>query len=120
MVVIKGLDTKMIAKNLTPFELTHLGSLLKEENKYRGISQKKLAVQTDISYAVLNEVLNCKRHISSECALLFEAAFADIVFKMNISIKTVENQMTYAISQIRKQLHSWGLYGVIFLIVSLT
>jgi len=39
---------------------------------------------------------------------------ADIAFKMNISIKTVENQMTSAISEVRKNLRSLGFSGIIF------
>ena len=39
---------------------------------------------------------------------------ADIAVKMNISIKTVENQTTSAISEIRKNLRSLGLSGIIF------
>jgi plasmid maintenance system antidote protein VapI len=33
----------MIANNLTPYEPTHPGEVLKEEIEYRGISQRKLA-----------------------------------------------------------------------------
>ena len=39
---------------------------------------------------------------------------ADIAVKMNISIKTVENQMTSAISEVRKNLRSLGFSGIIF------
>ena len=39
---------------------------------------------------------------------------AEIAEKMNISIKTVENQMTSAISEIRKNLRSLGFSGIIF------
>ena len=74
MITIEGIDPKMIANNLTPFEPTHPGTMIKEEIEYRGISQKKFAAQTGISYTVLNEVLNGKRPVSIEYALLFEAA----------------------------------------------
>lgn len=40
----------------------------------RGISQKELSRQTGIPYTALNEVLNCKRAITTEYALLIEAA----------------------------------------------
>ncbi len=39
---------------------------------------------------------------------------AQIAQKMNISIKTVENQMTSALSEIRKNLRSLGFSGLIF------
>jgi len=39
---------------------------------------------------------------------------AEIAAKMNISVKTVENQMTSAIFEIRKNLRSLGFSGLIF------
>ena len=39
---------------------------------------------------------------------------AEIATKMNISVKTVENQMTSALSEIRKNLRSLGFSGIIF------
>lgn len=36
MIEIKGIDPKMIANNLEPFEPTHPGELLKDEIEYRG------------------------------------------------------------------------------------
>jgi RNA polymerase sigma-70 factor (ECF subfamily) len=39
---------------------------------------------------------------------------AEIAQKMNISVKTVENQMTTALSEIRKNLRSLGFSGIIF------
>ena len=73
MIQITGIDPRMIANNLTPFEPTHPGEILKEEIKYRGISQRKLAAQMGIAYSVLNEMLNAKRPVTSEYAVLFEA-----------------------------------------------
>ncbi len=74
MITLKGVDPKMIANNLTPSELIHPGEMIKDEIEYRGISQRKLAVQMGISPTLLNEILNGKRAISTEYALLFEAA----------------------------------------------
>ena len=85
MITIKGMDPKMIANNLTPSNPVHPGEMIKEEIEYRGISQKKLAQQTGISYTVLNEVLNGKRPVSTEYALLFEAALG---IEAEIWIKT--------------------------------
>jgi addiction module HigA family antidote len=74
MITLKGVDPRMIANNLQPSEPIHPGEILKEEIEYRGISQKKLAERMGMSYTVLNEVLNCKRSVTTEYALLFEAA----------------------------------------------
>jgi addiction module HigA family antidote len=74
MITIQGIAPKMIANNLEPSEPIHPGELLREEIEYRGISQKELARCMGMSYTVLNEVLNCKRAVTTEYALLFEAA----------------------------------------------
>lgn len=55
MIKIDGIDPKMIANNLIPFESTHPGEVLKDEIEFRGISQKKLAKEMGVSYTVLNE-----------------------------------------------------------------
>ena len=74
MITLKGVDPRMIANNLTPYEPTHPGEILKDEIEYRGISQRKLAAKMGISYSILNEMLNAKRPVTTEYALLFEAA----------------------------------------------
>ena len=73
MITIEGVEPRMIANNLTPFEPTHPGEILKEEVEYRGISQRGLAQQMGVSYSVLNEILNSKRPVTTEYALMFEA-----------------------------------------------
>ena len=57
-----------------PFRPYHPGELLKEELECRQISQKAFAKQIGVPYTAFNEVLNCKRPVSSELALLIEAA----------------------------------------------
>jgi len=74
MIQIEGIDPRMIANNLMPYEPTHPGEVLKDEIEYRGISQRKLAAQMGVAYSVLNEILNAKRPVTTEYALLFEAA----------------------------------------------
>jgi len=74
MITLKGVDPRMIANNLTSYEPSHPGEILKDEIDYRGISQRKLATKMGVSYSVLNEVLNAKRPVTTEYALLFEAA----------------------------------------------
>ncbi len=73
MITIKGVDPGMIANNLTPFEPTHPGEIVKDEIEYLGITQRDLAARMGVSYTQLNEILNGKRPVSSEIALLFEA-----------------------------------------------
>ena len=47
--------------------------VLKDEIEYRGISQRKLAAAMDVPYTLLNEVMNGKRPVNTELALLIEA-----------------------------------------------
>ena len=71
---IEGVDPKMIANNLTPSTPIHPGEMIKDEIEFRGISQKQLAAEIGVSPSVLNEVLNGKRAVTTEYALLLEAA----------------------------------------------
>ena len=52
----------------------HPGELLKEEIESRGLPQTRLAAQTGISYKILNDILNCRRPLTTSTAMLFEAA----------------------------------------------
>ena len=63
----------MIANNIAPSQPIHPGEMIKDEIEYRGISQRKLAGQMGISPSLLNEILNGKRSVSTEYALMFEA-----------------------------------------------
>ena len=86
MITLQGIDPKMIANNLTPSNPIHPGELIKDEIEYRGISQRKLALQMGVSPTLLNEILNGKRSVSTEYALLFEAAFG-FVSKLGMTCK---------------------------------
>ena len=88
MVTIPGVDPKMIANNVDPYYPVHPGEVLKDEIEYRGISQKKLAAAMDVPYTLLNEVLNGKRQLNTELALLIEAVLdlpAEPLLKMQAS-----------------------------------
>ena len=53
---------------------THPGDVLKEELESRKISQKKFAELINVPYTQLNEILNGKRSVSTDFALMMEAA----------------------------------------------
>lgn len=74
MITLPGIDHKMIANNLSPFETTHPGFLLKKELESRNISQAKFAKQIGVTPSLLNEIIKSKRAINTEMALLLEAA----------------------------------------------
>ena len=67
-------DFRTTANKLEPSKPIHPGEVLKEELDYRGISQKKFAEQIGISYKNINDILNCRKPISADIALLIEAA----------------------------------------------
>ena len=109
MITITGIDPKMIANNIEPFEPTHPGEVLKEEIECRGISQKELSRQTGIPYTALNEVLNGKRGITTEYALLIEAALGIessfwLRMQTDYNIQTTKRNKTFAkrLESIRK------------------
>lgn len=91
------------------FYPTHPGEILKDEIEYRGISQKKLAAEMKMSYTVLNEILNARRPLTANTALLFEAALgvdADTLMriqtKYNMQIARKDKCIIDRLSQIRK------------------
>lgn len=109
MISVKGVDPKMIANNIEPSEPIHPGELLKDEIEYRGISQKELAEQIGISYKILNDILNCRRSVSTNTALLFEAALdipAHILtgMQMDYNLQLAKNDKSFMerLARIRK------------------
>lgn len=76
-----------------PYKPTHPGHILKEEIEFRGISQRRLAEQTGISYTMLNEILNAKRPVTETVALIFEAALG-IEAEMLVNMQSRYNMQT--------------------------
>lgn len=70
-----------------PFCPTHPGEVIKEELQFRGIPQKKFAQIIDVSYTMLNDILNGKRPVSTDFALLIEAS-------LNINAEMLVNMQT--------------------------
>lgn len=67
--------------------LIHPGELLKEEIESRKLPQTRLAAQTGISYKILNDILNCRRPLTTATAMLFEAALgisAGLLMRMQL------------------------------------
>ena len=65
----------------------HPGELLKEEVDERKLSQRRLSEQMGISYKVLNDILNCRRPVTTQTAMLFEAALgisAPLLMRMQL------------------------------------
>lgn len=64
---------KRFANDLTSSELIHPGEMIKDEILAQGLTQKELAQRMGVSYSVFNEILNGKRPVTTEYALLLEA-----------------------------------------------
>ncbi len=76
-----------------PFIPTHPGEIIKDEIEYRGISQRALAMQIGVSYTQLNEVLNGKRALNTEMALLIGAAL-DVDAELLLAMQTRYDMIT--------------------------
>ena len=109
MINIQGIAPQMIANNIEPAYPTHPGEVLKDEIEYRGISQKKLATAMDVPYTLLNEVLNGKRSLNTELALLIEATLdlpAEPLLRMqaryNMLVTKRNSKFIKKLSKVRK------------------
>ncbi|MDR1809723.1 MAG: HigA family addiction module antidote protein [Prevotella sp.] len=88
---------------------THPGELLKEEIEYRNITQSHLAKQMGVPYTALNDILNGRRPLTANSAMLFEAALginADLLMRMQLkyNMQIVRQDKSFAdrLNQIRK------------------
>lgn len=96
MVHVEGKADNMIANNLKPFCQTHPGEVIKDEIEARGISQKVLSEQIGMSYKAMNDILNERRPVTTETAMLFEAA-------LGISAETLLGlQIAYNLANAKK------------------
>ena len=74
MTITRIIADEKMANNMTSSLLIHPGEMIKDEINARGMTQKDLAQQMGVSYTVFNEILNGKRPVTTEYALLLEAA----------------------------------------------
>lgn len=93
---------------LVPSVPIHPGEIIKDELELRGISQRKFASIIGCSYSVFNEMLNCKRPVTTDYALRIEAALgikAYILMNMqseyNIQTALRDNRLAGILSKIR-------------------
>lgn len=78
----------------------HPGEMLKEEVEYRNTKQTQLAEQIGISYKMLNDILNCRRSLTTSTALLFEAALgfdAGLLMRMQLdyNLQTAKKDLSF-------------------------
>lgn len=87
----------------------HPGDVIKEELQSRGISQKRFAEIIDVSYTMMNDILNGRRPVSTDFALLVEASTgisADMLVNMqtryNMQIARKDKNITARLENLRK------------------
>lgn len=109
MITLPNIDPSMIANNLTPFEPTHPGELIRDELEERHLAQAKLAEQIGVSPSLLNEVVNGKRGVNTELALLLEAAlgisanmFLQLQVDYNMQVAKSDSTFMSRLANIRK------------------
>lgn len=91
--------------NITPIFPIHPGELLKEELQSRHITQRRFAEIIDMPYTALNEIINGKRSVSAELAIMLEAALKikayiwvglQSDYNLHVAIKTNANNSRLA------------------------
>lgn len=109
MITLANIPTDMIANNLIPFEPTHPGELIRDELESLGMAQARLAEQIGVSPSLLNEVINGKRAVNTELALLLEASLgvpADVWLKLqadyNMQMAKADDSFMKRLAEIRR------------------
>jgi addiction module HigA family antidote len=92
-----------------PFRPYHPGELLKEELLCRHISQRAFAMKAGLPYTALNEILNGKRPVTADFALLMEAALGvepNLLLRMqasyNIQVAKTNKKLIKRLAEIRR------------------
>lgn len=95
--------------DLVPYEPTHPGEVLKEELESRGISQRKFAAIISMPYTAFNEIVNGKRPVSTDLAIILETVLGiEAIFwinmqtRYNIQSARRDNKLIDKLQQIRK------------------
>lgn len=77
----------MNKENLTPYQATHPGELLRDELEARGMTQKQLAEASGIKASIVSETVNGKRPVSVNVARALEAVL-EIPAEMWLNMQT--------------------------------
>jgi addiction module HigA family antidote len=92
-----------------PFRPVHPGELLKDELEYRHLSQKAVAKQLGLPYTAFNEILNGKRPVTTDLAMIMEAALGvspSLLLRMqtdyNLQVAQTDSKLNSRLAQIRK------------------
>lgn len=98
-----------IANDLQPFRPVHPGELLKDELEYRHISQRSFAKRLDLPYTAFNEILNSKRPVTTDFAMVMEAALGIPAYMLvgmqtdyNLQVAQNDSKLNKRLAEIRK------------------
>ena len=87
----------------------HPGKLLKDELEYRHLSQEVVAKQLGLSYTEFNEILNGKSPVTTDFALIMEAALgvpayilAGMQTDYNLQMAQKDSELNQRLAEIRK------------------
>jgi len=99
----------MTANDIEPFRPVHPGELLKDELEYRSLSQKAVAKQLELPYTAFNEILNGKRPVTTDFALLMEVALgvsSGLLLRMqtdyNLQVAQKDSKLKKRLAKIRE------------------
>jgi addiction module HigA family antidote len=97
------------ANDLQPFRPVHPGELLKDELEYRHLSQRSVAKQLGLPYTAFNEILNGKRPVTTDFAMIMEVALgtsSSLLLRLqidyNLQVAKNDSQFSKRLAEIRK------------------
>ncbi|MDR3118699.1 MAG: HigA family addiction module antidote protein [Mediterranea sp.] len=100
---------KITADELKSYRPYHPGELLKDELKYRHLTQKTVAEQLGLPYTAFNEILNGRRPVTTDFALFMEAALGVPAYLLvgmqtdyNLQVAQKDSKLIKRLAQIRK------------------
>jgi len=92
-----------------PFRPVHPGELLKDELEYRHLSQRAVAKQLGFPYTAFNEILNGKRPVTTDFAMIMEAALGVPAYMLvgmqadyNLQVAQTDSKLSERLANIRK------------------
>ena len=102
-------NPRITANDIEPFRPVHPGELLKDELEYRRLSQKAVAKQLELPYTASNEILNGKRPVTTDFALLMEVALgvsSGLLLRMqtdyNLQVAKKDSKLRKRLAKIRE------------------
>lgn len=97
--------------NIVPFRAVHVGEVLADELNERKIRQSDLARLTGIAKPILNDIVKGRRSLTSEMALLIEAAIgipSTTLMKIQMEYELDCAKISHRVQEQKKYLNIWS------------